>query len=228
MKVIKNDPEAALTLAQIEFCNQLEQSDRPGQALWAPRVDGDEPAPDCLVSIKAVCRFAVMLPEGRFSVDGDEWFRHNADGNATPESDLIERAWQAATAVRMTLKEGLGIGAYVIPVIIFNDMSPDAGILAAAQGRRVKVLFGDGDGDVVRTLVNLPDDPQLQTHLSMRYIQRDMEVLGRDHARKAKPSAANSLVLGDGKLVIQHVDVVNIYVNIDAASDDSGVTLSEG
>ena len=126
----------------------------------------------------------------------------------------------------MTLKEALGIRTYVIPVIIFNDMAPDAGILAAAQGKAVKVLFGDGDGDVVRTLVNLPDEPQLQTHLSMGFIHKEMEVLRRDHARKAKAVEPNSLELADGKLVIQHVDVVNIYIY--AASDDSGVTLSDG
>lgn len=226
MEVIKNDNKQPLTLAQVEFCNQLEQSDRSGQALWAPRVDGDQPAPDCLVSIEEICRFAVMLPEVRYSGDGDDWSCHDADGNAISESALIEQAWEAAKAVRMTLKEALGIRTYVIPVIIFNDMAPDAGILAAAQGRAVKVLFGDGDGDLVRTLVNLPDEPQLQTHLSMGFIQKEMKVLGRDHAREAKPSEANSLELAGGKLVIQHVDVVNIYIY--AASYDSRVTLSDG
>ena len=226
MEVIKNDNKQPLTVAQIEFCSQLEQSDWPGQALWSPRVAGDQPGPDCLVSIKEICRFAVMLPEVWYSGDGDERSCHDAEGNVISESDLIEQAWQAAKAVRKTLKEALGIRTYVIPVIVFSEMVPDAGILAAAQGKAVKVLFGDGDGDLVRSLVNLPDDAQLQTHLSMGFIQKEMDVLGRDHARKAGAAEPNSLELGDGKLMIQHVDVVNIYVN--PASDDGGVTLSEG
>ena len=37
--------------------------------------------------------------------------------------DPLEETWQAAAAVRTKIKRELGIGAYVIPVAMFPDMS---------------------------------------------------------------------------------------------------------
>ena len=138
MQVEKTDNNRSLTLAQAEFCDQLERSDRSGQALWWPQVAAGEPAPDCVVFIKETGRFAVMLPPGQYSVEDDDWYRHDSVGGKTQVSDLIEEAWQAAMQVRLAIKGGLGIGAYTIPVIIFHDMEPNAGIMEAAQGRGVR------------------------------------------------------------------------------------------
>ena len=211
MKVEKADHNRPLTLAQTEFCDQLERSDRSGQALWWPQVAAGELAPDCVVFIKEIGRFAVMLPPGRYSVADDDWYRHDSASGQTPVSDLIEEAWQAALQVRLVIKGELGIGAYTIPVIIFNDMGPDAGIMEAAQGRGVRVFFGPDE--VVQRLVNLPDEEQLQPQLGSHYIQKEVAVLRRWSAAEAKTPERASLEIGDGGLVIQHVDVVNVYVN---------------
>ena len=228
MQVEKTDNNRSLTLAQTEFCDQLERSDRSGQALWWPRVAADEPAPDadgkpaldCVVFINEIGRFAVMLPPERYSVVGGDWYRHDPDGGQTPVPDLIEAAWQAARQVRLAIKGKLGIGAYTIPVIIFNDMGADAGIMQAAQGRGVRVFFGQDD--VVQRLVNLPDEEQLQPQLSSLYIEKEVALLRSFAAPKAKTPQQASLEVGDGRLVIQHVDVVNIYVTIGA---DAGAAL---
>ena len=71
MKVEKIDNNRPLTLAQIEFCDQLKRSDRTGQALWLPLVAANKPAPDCVVFIKEIGRFAVMLPPEQYSVEGE-------------------------------------------------------------------------------------------------------------------------------------------------------------
>ena len=134
MQVEKTNNDRSLTLAQIEFCDQLKRSDQSGQALWWPRVAAGESAPDCVVLIEEICRFGVMFPPGRYSVEGGNWYRHDADGK-TEVPDLIEAAWQAARQIRLAIKGELRRGAYTIPVIIFNDMEPNAGILEAAQGR---------------------------------------------------------------------------------------------
>ena len=210
MNVEKTNNNRSLTVAQIEFCDQLKRSDRTGQALWWPQVAANEPAPDCVVFIKEIGRFAVMLPPEQYSVEGEDWYRHDSVGGKTPVPDLIEEAWQAAGQVRLAIKGELGIGAYTIPVIISDDMGPDAGIMEAAQGRGVRVFFGQDD--VVQRLVNLPDEEQLQPQLNSRYIQKEVALLRRRFAPEAKTPEAASLELGDGRLVIQHVDVVNVYV----------------
>ena len=215
MKVVNNnnDNNQSLTQAQKEFCEQLKRSDQSGQALWHPRVAAGSPAPDCVVFLEEVGRFAVAFPPGQYAVEGEDWYRYDADGDANTESDLIEETWQAAKAIRMALKEGLGIGAYVIPVVVFADMSPDAGIMEAAQGRGVRVFFGVGG--VVQRLADLPDEEQLQTHLHGGFIRKEVATLSRSSARGTTPPEQASLEFGDGRLVIQHVDVVNVYVNTD-------------
>ena len=222
MQVAKTDNDRSLTLAQIEFCDQLKRSDQSGQALWWPRVAAGEPAPDCVVLIEEICRFGVMFPPGRYSVEGGNWYRHDADGK-TEVPDLIEAAWQAARQIRLAIKGELRRGAYTIPVIIFNGMGPDAGIMEAAQGRGVRVFFGQDE--VVQRLVNLPDEEQLQPRLGSGDIQQEVEVLSRTATPEVKTPEAKTpeqafLEIGDGRLVIQHVDVVNIYIN--SGPDASG------
>ena len=213
-----NNKNRPLTLAQAEFCDQLERSDRSGQALWWPQVAAGEPSPDCVVFIAEIGRFAVAFPPGQYSARGVDWRRHDSDGGGTPVPDLIEEAWQAARQVRLAIKAELGIGAYTIPVIIFNDMGPDAGIMEAAQGRGVRVFFGQDE--VVQRLANLPDEEQLQPQLGSRYIQKEVAVLSRSSAAESTAPEAAVLDIGDGRMVIQHADVVNVHVNTDADIKD--------
>ena len=220
MKVEKIDNNRSLTVAQIEFCDQLKRSDRTGQALWLPLVAANETAPDCVVFIKEIGRFTVMFPPGRYSVEGGEWYCHDSAVGKTSVPDLIEEAWQAAGQVRLAIKGELGIGAYTIPVIILNDMGPNAGIMEAAQGRGVRVFFGQDD--VVQRLVNLPDQEQLQPQLNSRYIQKEVALLHRRFAPEEKTPEQAFLEIGGEGLVIQHVDVVNVYIN---AGADAGASL---
>ena len=222
MKVTKVTNQT-MTLAQIAFCDQLERSDRSGQAVWGPRV-ATEPAPDCVVFLKEIGRFAVMFPPGRYCVEDDDWYRHDEGGVMTPVPDLIEEAWQAGQRVRTALKAALNIGSYVISVVVFTDMEPDAGIMEAAQGRGVRVFFGQDE--LVERLVNLPEEEQLQPQLGGRYISKEVAALSRSAAPRAlAPESESMPELGDGGLVIRHVDVVNVYV-AGASSDGGGNSLS--
>ena len=89
----------------------------------------------------------------------------------------MEKAWQAAKAVREELNRKLDLNTYVIAVAWFPDMDEDEDILDEAGGRKVSLLFGQAD--LAQRLANLPKDGQLQTHLSRRYIQREVGVLSR-------------------------------------------------
>ena len=66
---------------------------------------------------------------------------------------------------------------------------------------------------------------QLQPQLSSVYIEKEVALLRSFAAPKAKTPEQASLEVGDGRLVIQHVDVVNIYVTIgpDASASLPGV-----
>ena len=93
-------------------------------------------------------------------------------------------------------------------------------IMKAAQGHGVRVFFGQDE--VAQRLVNLPDEEQLQPQLSSLYIQQEVALLSRTSAPKAKTPEQASLEVGDGWLVIRHVDMVNICVTI---GPDAGASL---
>ena len=207
-----------MTLAEMEFCNQLEQSDRSGQALQEPMVAPESPTPQWLVSFPEVGRFAVTFLEGHWSVENGRWSR-GADDVSTLVDNPLETAWQSATAVRTELKEQLELGCYVISMVVFTDMEPDAAILEAAQGRSVRVLWGANG--LVERLANLPEERELQSHLCDRYIVQEMAVLRRQPERAGPAPEQAPLEVGDGHLVIQHVDVVNVYVSAGTGSSFS-------
>ena len=126
----------------------------------------------------------------------------------------LERAWQAAKAVRSELKRELDLNVYVIAVAWFPDMDEDEDILDEAGGRSVRLFFGQAD--LAQRLVDLPKEDELQPQLSRRYIKREVEVLSRAPAGETptpaeEPQSVNGRT---GALTFRHVDTVNIYVTV--------------
>ena len=128
----------------------------------------------------------------------------------------LEKAWQAATSVRTELKRELDLNTYVIAVAWFPDMDEDEDILDEADGRSVRLFFGQAD--FAQWMVDLPKGDELQTHLSRRYIKREVEVLSRAPAVETpvpapaeEPQSVNGRA---GALTFQRVDTVNIYVTV--------------
>ena len=159
MKVVKNDNNNPLTLAEMDALRQFEQSNRDGQALFHPQVAVGQPMPGCVAFFEGVGRFAITILEGRYSVENGQWCRHDADGTRASIDNRLEAAWQAAKAVRTELKRELDISTYVIAVAWFPHMSEDEDILEEAEGLSVHVLFDEVD--LVQRLVNLPKEGEL-------------------------------------------------------------------
>ena len=108
MKVARNDNNNPLSPAEMAACQQFEASAQAGQVLFHPRVTAGQPAPNCVALFDEVGRFGITILEGLYSVEGDRWFRHQADGAGSPVDDPLEGTWQAAKSVRGELKEGAG------------------------------------------------------------------------------------------------------------------------
>ena len=111
MKVVKTDDNRPLTLKEIEICQQFEQSDRPGQALWWPLVAPGDPAPDCLVLLEGNGRYALTFLHDQWSVRAGEWYRHTEDGAVTPMGDVREAAWEAAMSIKDRLSQDVDLAA---------------------------------------------------------------------------------------------------------------------
>ena len=211
MKVQSNHHNRPPTPAELEALRQFEASQRNGEALFHPQVAAGQPAPNCVAFFEETGRFAVTILEGHYTVEDGRWSRYQADDVQVPADNPLEACWQAAKSVRTALKRKLNLNAYVIAVPWFPDMEEDEDILDETRGRNVHPLFGDVD--LARRLVKFPTEEELQTQLSALYIKREVAALRPDPAAPNQAPDQPALDLGDGRLVIQHVDVVNVYVN---------------
>ena len=221
MKVVKNndDNNQPLTLAELEALQQFEQSERDGQAVFHPQVAAGQPAPNCVPLFEKIGRFAITIPEGRYTVENGHWFYQEADGAMAPVDNPLEQAWQAAKSVRMALKRELDLNTYVIAVAWFPDMEEDEDILDEAGGRSVHLFFGQVD--LVERLVKLPREEELQTRLSRRYIKREVAVLSRPSAVDPEPAEGPMPVKGRASAMhIGRVETMNVYITVENGDVD--------
>ena len=186
MKVVKTDENRPMTLKDLEVCRQFEQSDRSGQALWWPLMAPGDPAPDCLALLEGNGRYALTFLHDQWSVRGGEWYHHTEEGAVTPMGNVREAAWEAAMSVKDRLTEERG--CYVIPVMVFTDMTPDPDILEEMRGSKVRLLWGLED--LAARLADLPDGDQVQKQLGKRFISREVGTLSRrPRGRQTGPGA---------------------------------------
>ena len=228
MKVVKNGNNP-LSPAELKASQQFEASSQAGQVLFHPQVAAGQPAPDCIALFEGVGRFGITILEDRYTVEGGQWFRHPEGGARSPMDNPLERVWQAAKSIRAELNRALGISTYIIPVAWFPDMDEDEDILDEADGRSVRLLFGQADP--VQQLASFPRDEELQTHLSRRFIKRELEVLSPAPAVETPPpdGEPQSLDGRAGALTFQQVDTVNIYVTVvNGMGDDPSLITVQG
>ena len=227
VKTVNANPDRPLSPTEQEAWEQFETSDRNGQALFHPWVDPQDAAPDCVVFFQRIGRLVVRVMPGQYRLRDDQWLSQEAMGTTVPLPDPLKDTWSSANAVRDKLKSRPDIGVYAIPVLVFPDMEPDAGILAEAQKRKVRVLFGQSD--LVSNLVDLPSEAEMRPDFNSRYIEEEVQMLMHRHDEETDQSAtaietpsddapsdeASSAVQGPaGAIVVQRVDVMNIYVTI--------------
>ena len=228
MKIVKTDDNRPMTLKEIEICQQFEQSDRSGQALWWPLMAPGDPVPECLVLLEGNGRYALIFLHDQWSARGGEWYHQTEDGVATPVGNVREAAWEAAMAVKDRLTEDRG--CYVIPVIVLTDMTPDPDILEEMRGSSVRLLWGLDD--LVARLADLPEGDQVQKQLGKTLIAQEVEKLSRRPAgaRPAQAPKAATLTVSGGAVTIRdgdelHIDI-HLHFTITAPGDGDGPSLN--
>ena len=212
MKVVKTDDNRPMTLKELEICRQFEQSDRSGQALWWPLMAPGDPAPECLALLEGNGRYALTFLPDQWSVREGEWYHHTEEGAVTPMGNVREAAWEAAMSVKDRLTEERG--CYVIPVMVFIDMTPDPDILEEMRGSRVQLLWGLDD--LTARLADLPEGDQVQKQLGKRQIAREVERLSRRPAgpQAAPPPQAATLTVSGGPVTVRDGDELHIDIHL--------------
>ena len=214
MKVVKTDDNRPLTLKEIEICQQFEQSDRSGQALWWPIVAPGDPVSDCLVLLEGNGRYAITFLHDQWSVRAGGWYHHAEDGAVTPMGAVREKVWKAAMSIKDRLSQDLDSGCYVIPVLVFTDMTPDPDILEEMRGSKVRLLWSMDD--LVARLPDLLEAGQVQKHPRRQFISQEVETLSRRPAagKSAQPPEAATLTVSGGSVTVRDGDEVHIDVHL--------------
>ena len=243
LKTVNANPDQPLSGAEQNAWDQFRASDRNGQALFHPWVHPQDAKPHCVVFLQGIGRLVVQFMPGLYRLRDDQWLSQEATGANFPLPDPLQEIWRSANAVRNVLKPGPDVGIYAIPVLVFPDMGPDAGILAEAQRRKVRVLFGASD--LVSDLVDLPSEAEMRPDFNSRYIEEEVQLLMRrpdeetDESETPKEAPSNEPTPNEptsndapsddapsneeaspavegpaGAIVVQRVEVMNIYITV--------------
>ena len=202
-----------------EINRLFEASDRAGQVLWQPRVDNGDAVPQAMIFFQEHCRLAVNFVKSICAVDGRNWKKMDSAGGVAM-TNPINQAWRAAEAVRKTIKNALGTGAYVIPVVVFVNMAENADITAALGRSQVKLVWEIQD--LVERCAALPEEHQVQPQLNTDLIEDETLALGwaPEASPTAKAAAAKTptdlsdLDLNNRPVFFQHADTVHITINL--------------
>ena len=209
-----------------EISKLFEASDRAGQVLWNPEVDTGEPAPDAVVFFQEHCRLAVTFVPSICAIEGKNWKAMDSSGGVDLKSP-IDQAWRAGESVRKTIKKCIGIGAHVIPVVVFLNMAENDDIKASLGRSQVKLVWQIEE--LVERCAALPEEHQLQPQLNADFIEEETLALGWPPAKAspAAPAAAAErpadLGLSGRAVVMRDVQsvVINIFLPGDASSPPS-------
>ena len=233
MNVLNNWPNGRdqnpLSAAELEAMAQFEASDRDGTALWRPRVSGDAPAPDCVIFVHKIGRFAIRFLSGNYSAEDGKWYHRSNDGEHSAVGDPMERVWQAAMAVKEEVTRHYDFGCYILAVAVFPDMELDQALVAAKGRRAVKMLWGTND--LVERIIQQLEESKRRPTLSAEYVEKDIQALtqGRVLDNVGSPEEVE-VDLESGELhvhspkrvVINVASGATVTINFNGAAVDDG------
>ena len=114
--------------AELVTYKQVAASDAPGVALYECHPTPSSPEVDFVIILEGVAHFAVQVKGGHWRME-DGQFQLLTDQGWITKTAPPTQACDAAYAVRNAVRAVLGRSIYIIPVILFPDMEPDADIL---------------------------------------------------------------------------------------------------
>ena len=192
--------------AELAVYRELEASDVAGTAIYEARPDRSCPEVDFVIWLKGVARIAMQVKGGCYRIERGRWYLATPAGEEK-KSTPAKQCWESALALHDYLQERISgsRNPFVVPVVLFRDMEPDADIEAWAGQAAIHVLFGSER--LVERLEELADVVQVRFPPTEEEIAEEVELVMPGVADPA-PSAMG---LQARQVIIQHADVVNIH-----------------
>lgn len=122
----------------------LAGSDRRGFCYYEWRRDYERIELDFAVWIEELGRFALQVKGGRYLLVEGEWHLRTREGVRPVETSPLDEVWLEALDLHDDIEEcaSTPYNPYVIPVLAFPDMEPDADIANLARRKGVHVVWG--------------------------------------------------------------------------------------
>ena len=191
--------------------DQLSQSELPGHGLYELNPGPETVEVDFALWIEGQARFGIQVKGGQYTVENTVW-RLRTPAGADHVPCPLTQTWDGAIGIRDTLYRALNFKIFVIPVLLLADMEPEPAIEEWAAAGRVRVLWGSGD--LVGRLLEAAHDVGVKFPPTAEHIRREVEAVtgGLVLPGEAAPPPAAPEEPEARRLIIQHIDTVNVYV----------------
>ena len=190
--------------AELAIYRELEASTTPGVVLYEPRFGPYSRGLDFAAWLEGIGRFGIEGKGGHHSVKDAAWYLSTPSGQVEIDCPALQ-AWDGSMAFRDRIAVKKGRGPFIVPVVIFPDMEPDARIAAKLADSPAHAIFGVED---------LTGQLSRLTHVKHKPTAADIEretALVRGVKPETETPGLPALDLHSGQVVIQHVDTVNVY-----------------
>ena len=203
---------------ELRIYGDIASSPVPGLAIYGGKAGPEVPEGDFQIWLQKEARASAELKAGNYSFSLGEWTLCSINGREVVDSPVIQ-ARDSAISIRDTVRKSLRRKVFVLAFLIFPDMDPDEAIIKEASRQRVHVIFGSRGivGEILRVaaaeeIIMPPTASHIQeeAELFVPGIQypkptADMPPAERTTARREE------MDLTVHQVIIQHVDVVNLY-----------------
>lgn len=203
---------------ELRVYNDIANSPVPGLTIYGGKVGPEAPEVDYSLWLQKEARASAELKSGQNSFARGEWTLRSVDGSTMVDSPVIQ-ARDAAISIRDAVRKSLGRKVFVLAFLIFPDMDPDQEIIKEASRQKVHVIFGSRG--IVDEILQVAAVEEIIMPPTASHIQEEVELFipGLQYPKSGTdtPRADRMPVLQEGmgitthQVIIQHVDVVNLY-----------------
>ena len=200
----ENDPKRRV---ERMVYGELAASRRPGAVIFEAYPPGGAEI-DFVVLVEGAGRYAVSVKGGIYTLDAGEWYLEEVTGHPSRQRDPLRAIFDAAMAWHRHLDAHTpkGVCPFVVPVLALPDLE-QGHVLEGTPGKAIVVCGLDG---LLERIIDRAND-LVRYPLTAADVERDVGLTLPGAHPKPNPGPSAVAGLETRQVIIQHVDVVNVY-----------------